>query len=473
MKMSLSYRSGRVALPVALAAMLLGSGLDAAERPSRGKGKFQPSGPSSLADLMGHRADAANRLMPDVPRVKIDEARVAREGIRKLAGRRLVLYTDLPSSPEIDALPDAFDQAFPQWCAYFGIDPADHADWRMTGSLMREKVRFVDAGLLPKNVPSFQNGYCRNYELWLFEQPTDYYRRHLLLHEGVHGLMNTLLGGCGPPWYMEGTAELLSTHRWQDGRLTVNHMPIDRDEVPHWGRVRIIQDEVAQRRAMRLPEVVEYSYSAHLNVEPYAWCWAAAVLMDRHPAYQDRFRQLFRNVLQPDFNERFYAVFKDDWQPLCEQWQLMIASMEYGYDVARTAIDFTPGEPLASDRLETSIAADRGWQNTGIRLESETGYRIRAAGRYQLGTEPQTWWCEPGGVTIRYYGGRPLGILMAAVRPDNVKNGSVSPLLFPATVGLGTRLTPKTSGTLYLKINDSPAELADNAGQVRVLVERE
>ena len=39
-------------------------------------------------------------------------------------------------------------------------------------------------------------------------------------------------------------------------------------------------------------------------------------------------------------------------------------------------------------------------------------------------------------------------------------------------VGLGTTLVPKRSGTLFLRVNDSPAELADNAGSLEVRVER-
>ena len=62
--------------------------------------------------------------------------------------------------------------------------------------------------------------------------------------------MNTVMGGCGPPWYMEGMAEYLATHRWHDGRLTLGYMPPNRDEVPQWGRIRIIQDAVAQHRAV-------------------------------------------------------------------------------------------------------------------------------------------------------------------------------------------------------------------------------
>src|SRR5262249_14224219 len=146
------------------------------------------------------------------------------------------LYTDLPSSLAVDELPGVFDQAFLQWCAYFGIDEKDHADWRMTGYLIKDKVRFTAAGLLPDDLPPFLNGYCRGHEIWVYNQPSgnqtsDYYRRHLLLHEGTHGFMFTVLRGCGPPWYSEGMAELLATHRWADGRLQLNRFPSSPAEV--------------------------------------------------------------------------------------------------------------------------------------------------------------------------------------------------------------------------------------------------
>ena len=180
----------------------------------------------------------------------VDDARAAAAGIRKLPGRRLTLYTDL-SGAEIDRLPAVFEQAFPQWCRYFKVKEDEHADWHMTGFLMKDKARFVEAGLLPEKLPPFEHGFSWGTVLWIYEQPSDYYRRHLLLHEGTHGFMNSLLGGCGPTWYMEGLAEYLATHCWREGRLTLGYMPRSRDEVPQWGRIRRIQEAVAQHRALR------------------------------------------------------------------------------------------------------------------------------------------------------------------------------------------------------------------------------
>ena len=69
----------------------------------------------------------------------------------------------------------------------------------------------------------------------------------------------------------------------------------------------------------------------------------------------------------------------------------------------------------ATEGATIQVAADRGWQSTGLLLERGRKYRFEAEGRYQIARDPQVWWCEPNGVTIRYHGGLPLGILLGAV----------------------------------------------------------
>jgi len=429
----------------------------------------EPQRVRSLADLL-EVPDAASRWVPNLPRMEVDEARAAALGIRKLTGKRLTLFTDLASDEEIDALPQVFDQAFPQWCEYFSIDPSDHPEWNVTGFLIGDQEAFQQAGLMPESLPPFEHGFSWNYDLWLYEQPSAYYRRHLLLHEGTHSFMNTILRGCGPPWYMEGMAELLGTHLWQEGRLTLNYMPARREDVPMWGRIKIIKDDYAANRAKSFQGVLDYSPRAHLRTEPYAWCWAAAAFLDGDPRYRERFRQLSRLVLEADFNARFRRLMGDDWDALAEQWQVFVADIEYGYDVARAAVDLTPGQPLAEAGASIRVEAARGWQNSGLRVEGGVTYRLRASGRYQVAQQPQIWWCEPGGVSIRYYKGRPLGMLLAAVCASPARPEEPSGLLRPSAVGLGATLKPTQSGTLFLRINDSGAELADNAGTLTVHV---
>jgi hypothetical protein len=410
---------------------------------------------------------------PKWPHIRIDEAQAADAGIKKLSSRRLVLYTDLPLDAEVRGLPGVFDQAFTQWCRYFHVDEAEHADWRVTAFIMKDKARFVKTGLLPPDLPPFLHGYTRHDTLWVYEQPSEYYRRHLLLHEGTHSFMFTIFGGCGPTWYMEGIAELLGTHRLRDGRLTLNYMPANRDEVPEWGRIRIVKDAVAAHRPMSVAGIVGYSGAAYLKTEPYAWSWALVALLDRHPQYRDRFRQLYKAIPQRQVTEQFLKLFQPDWRELNEQWQVYIAGMEYGCDIPRTAIDFALGQAMTSQDAAVKVAAAAGWQNSGLRLEAGASYRLTASGRYQVAKTTKIWWCEPGGVSIRYYRGRPLGILLAAVRPDVAADDAPSPLLQPTVVGLGATLLPPQSGTLFLKINHSVGELDDNAGELKVEIRQQ
>lgn len=402
-----------------------------------------------------------------VPR-EVDENRAQAHGIRKLTGRHLTLFTDFPIDAEIEQLPELFDQAVPQWCGYFGLDSEIADAWRVRGHLMKEKERFQASGLLPDDLPEFVNGYSLPNEIWWYDRSSDYYRRHLMLHEGTHAFVFMARGTCGPPWYMEGIAELLGTHTLENGKLRLRVFPTRPDEVESWGRIRLVRNAVADGRLLPLAEIMAYGPGVHLQTEPYGWCWAACAFLDGHPRYRERFRRLSDELPQKEFNRHVLAVFADDWRDLNDEWLVFAAEIEFGYDLARNAIEFTSGQHLPADGTELTIRADCGWQSSGVRLLAGVTYKIVATGRYQLAAGPPVWWCEPNGVTIRYKHGRPLGQLVGAVRYDDPE----APIGFlqPTVVGLETEFTPQRSGTLYMRINDSPAELADNAGTLDVKV---
>ncbi len=426
-----------------------------------------PSDNGARAQTQSGTGSSVDRPLP----LPSDEAKLRQAGIRSLAGAHLTLYTDLPPVGAVDELPRVFDQAVGQWCRYFQIPPERVARWRLTGYLMDDRERFRQAGLLPDDLPKFLPGLHKGHQLWLDNQPSDYYRRHLLLHEGTHGFMHWALGGVGPPWYAEGVAELLATHRWCDGQLKLGHFPATKEEVPHWGRIKIVQDELAARRGMTLGQVMSYDAEAYVRVEPYGWCWAAAALLDGHPSYQTRFRALASHVRMSgtELTSRCQHELGGDQRELDEQWQLFLTNMEYGYDFAREAVSYAPGLELPTQGAELAIAADRGWQSTGFRLRAGVPYHITASGRYQIAVQREIWWCEPGGVTIRYYRGRPLGMLVGQVRPD-LPGPGLSPLTEPEPIGLSHTMKPDHDGTLYLRINDSPAEWSDNRGELRVSI---
>lgn len=458
------------------------------------------------------------------PTSAIDDARVKSAGIRKLTSRHLTLYTDVPSGREVDRLPAVFDEAVPQWAAYFGVDESKTASWRARAFLIADRRRFDALGLMPVGKDQFVNGISSGSDMWLYDQPTAYYRRHLLLHEGTHAFMTTFLGGCGPAWYMEGTAELMATHRLDqkgvrnlfetrkrrenekvpDTFLHLNIMPRDRTDVPMLGRIKLIHDAIADGRALDLPAVLALDGREQLGNEAYAWCWAAAKFLDSNPQYRDRFRKLKEHVLDPNFNSIVRRNFAD-WRNLNAEWRAYVATLDHDYDFDRMAIRFERGKPLGDRPKYITVAADRGWQSSGVWLEANQSYRIAAHGRYQIAAEDnggvvQPWPCEPGGVTVEYHEGKPLGILLGAI--DARQNGdgavvrgspdpaqaSVRPpvgevarsgdrpqqsAMFsnPIVIGLHTTIRPTTSGTLYLRVNDSGGRLHDNRGTLTVKIE--
>jgi len=327
-------------------------------------------GSSNLDEPIGASTDGPAYINP---------ALVASAGIRRINGTHVTIYTDLPAAPEVDELPLVMAAAVPQWCTYFKIDPARATDWHLTGYIIQDRERFRSTGLLPDTLPPFRYGFQRGKEFWVYEQPSTYYRRHLMLHEATHGFMYDMLGSAGPSWYMEGIAELLGTHRWSDGVLTLGYFPKKKEEVPQWGRIKIVRDNFAVGHTPRLDQLFRIEPEQYYeSVEAYAWSWAAAVFLDRHPEFRERFAKLSARVTEANFSADFQDELQDDWQQLSEQWQLMIVNLEYGYDVLREAVVYLEGKPLDSE-MRVQIDAARGWQSSGVELQQGMSYEVQAS----------------------------------------------------------------------------------------------
>jgi hypothetical protein len=429
-----------------------------------------PKNPPAERKTLAELAEAAKAREFDLP--VLDEAKIASVGLRKLEGKHIDIYTDLPEAAEVDELPQVFDAAVPLWCEYFEVDPPKLADWKLIGAVMQQRETFQRAGLYVESLPDFPTGYSVGSQLWLFEQPSPYYRRHLLLHEGTHAFMLRWLGGAGPPWYMEGMAELLGTHRWSGGQLTLGIVPRTKDEVPYWGRIKMIKDAYAAGEAMSLVDIMHYSPQAHVRVEAYAWCWAATTFLDQHPLTSSAFRELKRETRDRtlEFSQQFAERLREHWPVVNEDWQLLVADCDYGYDVPRAVVVRKVAVELPAGGGSVTLATDRGWQSTGYRLQAGNAYRITASGRYDVVGGPKQWPCEAGGVTIRYVGGRPLGMLLAAVSDLEGEQPTVTPLASSQAIGAASELTPTATGTLYLKINEHPSGLADNSGTLSIAI---
>jgi hypothetical protein len=449
-------------------------------------------------------------------------AAARRAGLRLVEGRHLTLVTDRPAraGDGVDDLPRLFDEAFAAWCRHFAIDPRDHRQWRAFGCLVVDRERFREAGLLPESVPDFSNGFCDRNRFWMIDQSNAAYRRHLLLHEGVHAFTISLRNLDTPAWYTEGIAELLATHRLEpdvDGlpRLVVTPIPQAATDVEQLGRIEAIQRLRAAGAMPGLDDVFTAQSTAHGDMTLYASSWAAVALLSLHPRHAAALKAVEQGPLDRAFTAHLRQRPGWDATLAARDFDAFTDDVDYGYDFSRSAIDWAPGAPL-EDRRTLQVDAARGWQNSGLRLTRGRRYVVRARGRAQVGQASacrqggqasacreggqasacreggQASACregeqcrletEPDGISIDWYRHRPLGRLLAAQwveSPDAAPGARSQHDAAPSArrrfvvvgEGAAAAFVAPVDGPLFFKLNDPPGALADNEGGFRVEVE--
>lgn len=421
--------------------------------------------------------DINPRVQPAMP---VNRQLTEANGLRVIEGKHITIFTDVPTRDSIDQLPAIFDAAVPQWCEYFEVDVETTKPWKMQAFLIRDKERFEKANLIPDDLPKFPAGINRGHEIWFFVQPDDYYTRHLLLHEGTHAFMIWFGNGLGAPWYAEGMAELLGLHRWSDGELKIHHRITASTESEGWGRPRLIKRWVAAnangKNNKMLQDVLLTPNRAFGNVESYAWAWAMCEFLNQHPLAKNQFPELLKNVHRSPirFNRKFQSLFGEQMSALERDWAMFVREMEYGYSVSRAAMT----ELLREADGSFSLKVDRSWQYLAKKVAKGEKYRIAATGRFEIGRslvegQAKPWMAEANGITIDYFRGRPIGELQACVLPQG--DGAILPQLCqqdPLMIGVSNVITADIDGLLCFRINESPANLNDNRGQLKLAIEK-
>lgn len=405
------------------------------------------------------------------PRQVIATAR--RAGLRVFAGKHLVLVSDRPASPddELEQLPAVFDAAFDVWCDHYGMAAVDHADWRAVGCLVVEPERFRSCGLLPPGIPAFDNGFCAGMQFWLMEQSNPAYRRHLLLHEGVHAFTLTLRGLNAPVWYAEGIAELLATHRLVDGVFASTPIPRDADDVEQLGRIEAIRELREQRLAPSLNDVFATAGNEHGRIRDYAASWAASAFLAEHPQHRHAFAVAEAGPLDRTFTQRLQDTPGFDADLASRDFDAFTDDLDYGYDLDRMAIDWSPGAPL-TEVVQMRVDPTLGWQNTGVSVKRGSTVRFQTQGRSEMGRHPEgavDLTSEAQGITIDWYRGRPIGRLFLAQWLDEPADGG-RPRFQRLAEGSHGSFVAADDGPIFARINDSPLGRRDNGQGLELLL---
>lgn len=425
----------------------------------------EPEAPATELTEPGQSQQLAG-FRRDDDRVVQNMERLSGSPIKRYESKRLILYTDI--DPKIaEQLPLLADALYAQLETFFGKLPANKAgtEFQSTGYLMRDQKLFRTLGLLTDRVPPFENGRHMGYEFWANDQQTDYYRRHLVLHEFTHCFMACVTGtnDAPPAWYMEGMAEYFGTHRLTKQGPQFGIMPENKDDYKGLGRITFLNRARSAGKVRSLADVMSLKAE-----EPtlYPWSWGACWFLTTQPDLA--FRNIGTHHTLRSFQNKLAGVVQSDANLLEARWRDFVHQLEDGYDGSRAAIQTKPGSDLAAGETKTiTVAADHGWQSTGIALQPDAAYEVTAAGRFQVDDQPRAWISEPNGVSVQYVQGERLGCVQAAVYAPANRNSFLNPI----KIGKGTELT-KRSGTLYLRINDAMNSLANNAGTVQVTVRR-
>jgi hypothetical protein len=420
--------------------------------------------------------------LPDDRPVLTDEM-LTDAGLRQIRSRRLILVTDA-TDERVAALPPLADTLFETLESNLGtLRPAhDGAEFQLTGFLVGNKERFESAGLLPPQGFEFRHGRNLGYRFWLNDQTSDYYRRHLLLHEFVHCFMMCEFGmtDIPPLWYTEGIAEYFATHRIADP-ISKSQFGICPDSITGfegWGRIKVLHNEltvgretsiltspIAALREIRFP-----ADNTFLADSKYAQAWALVWLIRTHPELQPHFAPLAEARSRQQFAEAEAKASEAVWHEASVIWPLLVDSLIEGFDVERSfpvAARTVDNRPNRSDGWTVDVRADREWQDSGVMAAEGDQIIVSCRGRYVMHDQPKDWESEPQGITIDYFRGRPLGEITGMLVSTD---GQKSSLRIP--IGTGRSLKAPFAGKLWLQINDSAASRADNRGVAQVQIQR-
>lgn len=392
-----------------------------------------------------------------------------------LRGKHIVLKADGGSRDSLQDLVDAFDAAVPQWERFWELPPGALSDWVIDAFVMDDPQVFRASGDLPETL-RFPFGYAISGNVWVMRQSSDYYTRHLLLHEGMHALSIDRFGGTGPSWFAEGFAELLSVHGGSGSDVRVNVVPHSRAVVPYWGRFKLLSARREENRIPTFDEVMRFPNDLKSDVESYGWVWAAAMLLTEYPEYRREIIAAAKNgdIRLASFSDQLKRKLNSQWPIVSARWRMLVSTVDYGFDWRFERIELSMKDPLWNGKtFTTEVDAKQGWQSPGVRFAPGTRLTISARGRCSLNPDPKPWVSEPAGVTIHYSDGKPLGQLQVCVLPNRTEEQRHLKPLRVESVDSQFEITIDEHCWLLFRINDYLGDRANNEGGYRLVIRRQ
>jgi len=268
-----------------------------------------------------------------------------------------------------------------------------------------------------------------------------------------------------------------------------------------WGRYRVIDEKREANSLPTLASVLKLPLNLEGDVESYTWSWAAALMLTHYPDTRATFVGAARQGRDqtPAFTSQFFREIQGQWPVLRARWRLWLNDMEYGFDPSNSLVGLSVDDPRYDGRpLRLPIAANRGWQSSGVWFPDNSTVTVRADGRCRMVAREsieatpkddsgqfdsqrspmisRDWISEPSGMTARYHRGHPIGQLQVCVLPiPQPADRSVSALDVRPWRGSMMAIEVKRPSWLLFRINDVPGaagthQREDNRGGYQIVL---
>lgn len=407
------------------------------------------------------------------------ETDLAAIGIDAYHQGQVDLYTDIDAD-EAQRLVDLADRFLRS--AARANPERKKPDERYRAFVMSDGATFRETGLWPLNLPPFEAGRQRGYEVWLHDQTQSYYRGHLLLHELAHAVVIHAAGiEKRAPWFEEGLAEYWAAHRrTATGDVEFGVMPNSNSDFRGWGRIELLQQEVKEGRLPTLDQLTNATDADFTRPLAYAWCWALFSFSAKHPAMSEAHQQLLQTTGPAEFEAIWETSPLKTQDAVKRDWLLFCHNVDYGYDIQRAAsVNRLTNEPIATltpnEKLTIEVAANRGWHCSGIICQTGDRLRISATGLAVVQDKPQRWESTPDGLAIRHVQGSRIGRLLVGIMTSTeaftINDQTTNPLRWQGGVPLNADWTTPEAGELVFRVNDRWSSLDDNSSGYRIIIE--
>lgn len=296
-------------------------------------------------------------------------------------------------------------------------------------------------------------------------------------HEVVHAYCGQAFGTTGPLWYREGMAQMLAYGA--DKQLGVNCPPESIEQLKAEKRRTLRQVLRGDQTSRRLIGAFQKKSGGRTDLvglvplsnwskddvrslakvkRAYAWNWLVCHLLHHNSNYRSRFETLGQAYLKNREN-KFPLLFEPVMDQLAFEYNFTLDRVGPGYRTDLCRWDWNKRfRCLEYGRTATvRVAANRGYQATGMEVTAGRRYRYAAEGTWQVNANSQP--SDADGNS------RGEGRLEAIVMKDYQ-------LSEPFELACSGRFRSQYNGQLYVRCRDDWTRLGDNSGCISLTFSR-